>query len=229
MRAVPLTQIEPTITGPSVSRSIDALGRGHYDLAMFTSDNAVRCFVDALVRRGLEPACLRGVRLAAIGPATAKGLERVGLLAEVVAERFVAEGLVDAVLALSPRPRRVLFPRAAVAREVLPDALRAHRIEVDVVPVYRTIEAPPSSKRELLDALPSCDAMLLTASSTVTELARCLDDSGRERLSEVVIASIGPVTTRAAEHEGLEVAVTASKSTLPSLIEALERHFASAS
>ncbi|MBM4356667.1 MAG: uroporphyrinogen-III synthase [Deltaproteobacteria bacterium] len=226
VRMLPLTVIEPTRDDPAVRRAIDRLVLGVYDLVTFTSENAVRCFVAELVRgpRGLEP--LRRTRLAAIGPATAGALQDLGLEVAVVAETFVAEGLVDAILALEPPPRTMLLPRAMTARELLPDALRASGIEVDVAPVYRTVEAPPERARALASLLPGCDAILLTASSTVDQLCRALGANPAQALRGVVLASIGPVTTSAAEAQGLHVAVTAVESTVPALVEALAFHFA---
>jgi uroporphyrinogen III methyltransferase/synthase len=226
-RLIPLTVIEPTLDDPAVVRGIDGLLAGAYDLVAFTSDNAVRCFASALVRHGHEVTGLGRLRLAAVGPATAAALREVGLQADVVAGTFVAEGLVDAILALEPPPRSVLFPRAEVAREVLPEALRARGITVDVAPVYRTVEASPERAAELQAALPECDAILLTASSTVEQLCRCLGEAAATLLEPIVLASIGPVTTATAEARGLCVAVTATESTIPSLIDALARHFAS--
>jgi uroporphyrinogen III methyltransferase/synthase len=119
----------------------------------------------------------------------------------------------------------VLVARAAKAREVLPEALRAAGWTVDVVAAYQT--RPP--ERSTLDALVHdleggrIDVVTFTSSSTVDNLCDLLGPDAVRLLSRPRIASIGPITTETARARGLRVDVTASEYTLPGLVQALAR------
>lgn len=223
----PTIAIEPIRDDRGVDRAIDALADGAYGLVAFTSDNGVRCFFDALARKGRDARAFGAATVAAIGPATASALGERGIRADVVAATFVAESLAEAILARSFRPARALLPRAAVAREVLPETLVAAGIAVDVVPVYRTTLPSGERPAELRALLSGIDAILLTSSSTVEHLVELLGAEACALLRSVALASIGPVTTRTAEGLGLTVAVTAEISTSAGLVDALERYYAS--
>lgn len=221
--AIPTIAIEPDYREPMVGEAIRALGAGRYHAAIFTSENGVRCFFAALSEAAVAPSVFEGVRIAAVGPRTSAALRERGLCVDVVAETFVAESLAEAVLALEPRPGRVLFPCALIARQALPEALRAAGIVVDVVPVYRTVVASKERATELVAELATIDAVMFTSSSTVTHLCALLGDDAAKLLFGKVLASIGPLTTATAERHGLVVAVTAEVSTTEGLVDALER------
>lgn len=183
-----------------------------YDWAIFTSANGVEFFFARVEPRP-------GPRLCAIGPATAAALRRRGLEPELVPEQFVAESVVAALAAQGVAGRRVLLPRAAEARDVIPEELRRLGAQVDVVPVYRTVSPPGlEQKAQELFALVRPQWVTLTSSSTVRHLLGAVP---RERLAGVRLASIGPVTTRTAREAGLEVTVEASRYTVEALAEAM--------
>ncbi len=182
-----------------------------YDWVVFTSINAVERFLSLLRdARALGPA-----RVAAIGPGTAEALATGRVAADLVPERFVAEALLDAF----PKPPagggRVLLPRAAVAREVLPEGLRAAGWEVDVVEAYRTRTASPAPTQ--LREVSSADAVTFTSSSSITGF---LEVAGREALPPVV-ACIGPITAATARRHGITVDVEAQVHSLEGLVDAL--------
>jgi uroporphyrinogen III methyltransferase/synthase len=179
-----------------------------YDWVVFTSANAVARFVPLL----RDARAFGAARIAAIGPGTAEALRRHRLEADLVPERFVAESL---LAGFPDGPGRVLLPRAAVARDVLPDGLRAKGWDVDVVEAYRTFAATPSPAT--LDAVAHADAVTFTSSSTVTNF---LEIAGTSRVPKVV-ACIGPVTADTARAAGLAVDVVADEHTIPGLVEAL--------
>jgi uroporphyrinogen III methyltransferase / synthase len=123
-------------------------------------------------------------------------------------------------------PIRVLIPRALIAREVVPDTLRAAGCVVDVVPVYETVPPPPERRDALIRILEerTLDIVMLTSSSTAQNLCDLLGDRAPELLAPTLIASIGPVTTETAKKRGLTVGVTAEVSTIPGLITAIDAH-----
>jgi len=187
-----------------------------YDWVVFTSVNAVERFVPLLGRQPPVTSATR-TRVAAIGAGTARALAGAGLPVDLVPERFVAESLLQAF----PPPsggRRVLLPRAAVAREVLPEGLRAAGWNVDVVEAYRTERSFPPA--ESMAAARSADAITFTSASSV---GNYLDEAGTDAVPPVV-ACIGPVTAAAAEERGLEVDVVPEVHTMKALAEALAAH-----
>jgi uroporphyrinogen III methyltransferase/synthase len=223
----PLIDVEAHVDPHALGLVLGALAAGRYDVVAFTSGNGVAFFEEALTASGVSlGGLLANVKVAAVGPSTRAELERRGVSVSVDAERFVAEELAHAIVSLVPTPRHVLFPRALEGREALPEGLRAAGVAVDVLPVYRTLEASAEGRTSLVRALASTDAVLLTSASTARALATVLGSDALSVLSRVVLASIGPVTTEAARACGLAIAVTATESTVSSLIAALERHVA---
>jgi uroporphyrinogen III methyltransferase/synthase len=186
-----------------------------FDWVVFTSVNAVERFVPLLGRPSAMDAAR--TRVAAIGPGTVRALARAGLPVDLVPERFVAESLLDAFPPPSARSR-VLLPRAAVAREVLPEGLRAAGWEVDVVEAYRTERSRPPA--ESLAAARGADAITFTSASSVGSY---LDEAGIDAVPPVV-ACIGPVTAAAARERGIEVDVVPEVHTMEALAEALAAH-----
>jgi uroporphyrinogen III methyltransferase/synthase len=214
--------IEPPPDPARVAEAVRELAG--YDVVVFTSDNGVGWFWREIERQGRDARAFGKAKLAAIGPATAAGLRARGIAADVVAETFVAEHLAAAILkAVGGRGGRVLLPRALVAREILPEMLRAAGMQVDVVPVYRTVGASAERRGELASLLDTVDLVMLTSSSTVEHLAAILGDEAAARLSGCKLASIGPITTKTAEMLGLRVWVSAEVSTAAGLIEKMER------
>ncbi|WP_437813438.1 uroporphyrinogen-III C-methyltransferase [Sorangium sp. So ce1078] len=222
---------------PDPARVTEAVrGLSGYHAVVFTSENGVACFFKELERLGLDARAFGSARLAAIGVGTAAALAARGVRADIIPKEFRGEELAQAILAdpaLADRraagpPVRVLLARALVAREVLPERLRAAGCEVDVVPVYETRPASGDRREELLRALSAdaIDVVLLTSSSTVDSLCDLLGEGAAARLDRVLLASIGPITTATAEKRGLRVGVTAEVSTTAGLLDALDRHFA---
>jgi uroporphyrinogen-III synthase len=187
---------------------------------MLTSQNAVDLLWRAMRARDLDARAFGHARIAAIGRATADALLDRGLAADVVPERFVAESLVDALrLRDDVGGRRVLLPRAADARDVLPDGLRALGATVDVIAIYRTVMDGDGAAR-VADRLRAGDVDLVTLTSSSTAHF-FVDAVGAEAARAAPMASIGPVTSAAAEALGLRVAVEARASTIDGLVEAV--------
>jgi uroporphyrinogen III methyltransferase / synthase len=188
-----------------------------YDLVCVTSPNGARLLFSRLEAGGLDARALAGARVAAIGPGTAAALRSFGVIADVVPERFVAEGLVEA-LANVP-VRRALVARAAEARDVLPDALRERGAEVDVVALYETV-AEPLGGAELQAAL-NADYVTFTSSSTVRFWFEAVAGAGAGEAQRARLVSIGPVTSEALRERGSEPDVEATRHDIDGLVEAL--------
>jgi uroporphyrinogen III methyltransferase/synthase len=198
----------------------------NYDFCLFTSANGVECFFDALSEVGRDARAFASCRVGAIGPKTAQALVPHGIRADLVAQEYVGEALARAILDVGG-VRRVLIPRALVAREELPELLRAGGMTVDVVPAYQTRPAGGKHKDRLTGLLSEgeLDVVLFTSSSTVDSVLELLGAEGVSLLSRVTLACIGPITAATAQRHGLEVAVTAETFTVEGLLDALERHY----
>jgi uroporphyrinogen III methyltransferase/synthase len=182
------------------------------DLLCFTSPNGVRLYFEALEG---DARSLAGTRIAAIGPGTATALREHGIEADVVPERFVAEGLLEALDGEPLEGRRVLVARAAEARDTLPDGLRERGAQVEVLALYRTVAEPLSEAQT--GALERATYVTFTSSSTVRyflSAAGTLPEGARA-------VSIGPVTSATLREHDLEPAVEAERHDIDGLVEAL--------
>lgn len=190
-----------------------------YDWLVFTSANGVRFFLDRLDRSGRDLRAIRA-RLCAIGPATRDAVERLHLKVDLMPEEYVAESLVAAFASHELAGKHVLLPRAAVARDLVPEQLRARGAEVDVVEAYRTVvpQAGIERAREIFSGRKP-DWVTFTSSSTVRNF---LAMAGRETLEGVRIASIGPVTSKTVRMHGLEVVIEAQPYTMDGLVAAIQ-------
>ena len=213
------------------TKEFDAAVRniGEYDWITFTSPNGVRGLRNRLAALSLDSRALSGVRIATVGPATAKAVDEMGIRPDLASEVYTADGLVDAFAAEGVKTGRALCLRSDIGRETLPDGLRRAGLEVDEVVAYRTEMAPESSEaaREALrDGTRGVDATTFTSSSTVTNLVRLLDGDV-EPINRTVVACIGPVTAKSARDRGIKVDVVAKPQTIEGLVDSLVDHFES--
>lgn len=194
-----------------------------YDWVIFTSANAVEHFMPRVQKAGVS--CR--VPIAVVGTSTAKSLNKWSLAPSLVPDSFRAEGLLDAFPIDLPG-LRILFPRAEVAREVLPDELRRRGATVDVIPVYRTTK----SSTGLLDVAAilsqqRVDAVVFTSPSAVRYFSDVLAEDLISTLGAIPIAAIGPVVGLAVKAVGLKAAIQPERATIPDLIQAICTYFSS--
>jgi uroporphyrinogen III methyltransferase/synthase len=197
-----------------------------YDWLIFTSVNGVRYFVERLDCSQQDLRALRA-RICAIGDATKQALEALHLKVDLMGEEFVAESLVEALSKFDLAGKHVLLPRAAVARDVLPRALRDRGACVDVVEAYRTI-VPESASRlavQIFGGPRKPDWITFTSSSTVQNFVQAAD---AKALRGVKVASIGPVTTATAKKLGITVTVEASPYTTDGLVASIVKDITAA-
>lgn len=193
-----------------------------YDWLLFTSVNGVKKFFERLDRDG-DVRDLHGLRLGAIGPATAAALTARGLKLDFIPPEYRAESVIEGMLKLGVEGSRVLIPRAREAREILPEKLAEAGAEVEVAPAYETV-LDDSGAGDMKDMLSSgeIDIITFTSSSTVKNFAALLDGMDLTQLPEnVTIACIGPVTADTARDLGLRVDLMAEEYTIPGLVQAL--------
>jgi uroporphyrinogen III methyltransferase/synthase len=212
----PTTRIERMDLAPMQ----DAIERlDDFQWVCFTSANGVRFFWDALRAAGRDARALANVKLCTVGPATADALLQRGLAADVVPQRFVAEGLLEALAAREDvYGTSVLYAAAEGAREVLPSGLEALGAVVERVPLYRSVPEAAALERlrEALGERPA-DLVAFTSASAV----RSFVDAMGARAAETPAASIGPATSAAVREAGMTVAVEAAQATLAGLTTAI--------
>lgn len=194
-----------------------------YDWLILTSANGVEALWQRLRKLRLTRRHLQHLQIAAIGPATKKALVQHGLKVRMVPEEYVAESVVRG-LRNQVKDKRVLLVRAKVARDVIPEELRAAGAQVDVVEAYETVV--PQKSRARLRALMKSKArrphiVTFTSSSTVRNFAALLGRTSGASLEGVQFASIGPVTSATLRELRMPAAIEATEYTMGGLIRAI--------
>lgn len=222
---VPTIEIIPPESWEPVDRAIDRLPT--YDWLILTSTNAVAWFFRRVLERDGDLSRLAGVQICAVGPKTRAAIEQAGLSVAFQPSVFRAEGLIAEAGRDAWRGSRVLFPRAAAGRELIPDEMRRVGASLDLVTVYRTVPSPAGRERlrELL-AAGAVDAVTFTSGSTVDSFVSLLEPGQLAAIGgRIAVACIGPVTAEAARAAGLPVDALAKEATMASLADALEELF----
>lgn len=214
---LPVIEVAPLNDYSALDASIGELEQ--YDWLIFTSANAVEYFLARLRISGRDARSIRG-RICAIGPKTDALLASFWLTADLIPSETTSEGVAAAFGSFDIRGARVLVPRAATAREVIPAALQAMGAQVDVVDAYRNVV--PTDAEERVRAYLARGRkphwITFTSGSTVKNF---LAITGLEALSGVRVVSIGPATSDVARMHGLEVHAEANPSTVEGMVEAI--------
>jgi len=209
-----------------------ALGSlNEYAWIIFTSVHGVRFFMLRLNERVADAETHILPKLCAVGPATAAALKEYGCEAALVPERYLAEGILEALDKYHGGIRnlagsRVLLPRAREAREVLPETLSAAGIRVDIVPCYQTVRAQmdDAALQRVRDA--KLDLMVFTSSSTIKNWIEIFGrELGTLRMAQSTVAVLGPVTAATAELFGKKAEIVPNRNTVAALIEAIQQYY----
>jgi uroporphyrinogen III methyltransferase/synthase len=222
----PTIETIPVESYERLDTALDELATYHW--LIFTSVNGVKYFLARLQARQQDIQSLRGMQIAAIGPETARAVEVVGLqITAVPQEEYRAEAVVPVLGEVTGK--RILLPRAAGAREVLPRELQALGAQVDEIPIYQTV-LPQNGQTEELRALlqrGKIDLVTFTSSSTVRNFV-CLfpQEELPILMRKVRIGCIGPITAETVREYGLGVAIQSSVYTIPAFADAIVAYFA---
>lgn len=219
----PVIEIQPIQANIPLQRALAKLEK--FDWVVFTSVNGVEVVWDTWenMKRGEFPPSLR---VAAIGPKTAEALVSHRVTPAFIPQEYIAEAIVPGMGVLAGK--KVLLPRAEIARNALPEAISAAGGIVHEVPVYQTVPAIPDPHG--LQALrEGVDVISLTSSSTVHNFVSMVQQAGFDPLhlpGDPIFACIGPVTRRTAREKGLLNLVMAEEYTTAGLVRAIQAHFA---
>ena len=194
-----------------------------YDWLIFTSPNGVEAFFEMFFKIFKDAREIGGVRIAAIGPATAAKVREYHLAVDLQPEEYVAESVVEAFKKEGDVENlKILIARAEVARDVLPESLTKLGAIVDVACAYRTVpetEDVSGGMARFRDE--GADMITFTSSSTVDNfLALKLPMP-----AGLKVASIGPVTSKTARDHGLTVDAEAKVFDIPGLLAAIRKYY----
>jgi uroporphyrinogen-III synthase len=216
---IPTIEIVPPETYVPLDAALAQLES--YDWLVFTSANAVEVF-----HQRRNPSLLPN-RIAVIGPATARAVQGIGLEVDLIPPKYVAESLAEA---LTPEVsgKRVLLVRAADARDILPEMLAAAGAMATAAEAYRN-QIPPDSfpaLRQLFNSPANYpDAVTFTSASTARNLIALLEAARLTLPAEIILVSIGPITSQTLRELDYAPHLEAAESTIPALIETLTGHF----
>jgi uroporphyrinogen-III synthase len=241
---IPTIEIVPPATYAPLDEALAQLAS--YDWLLFTSANAVEVFHQRRQLLGQQnpgvphsdshtwattsrdhPIASPTPKIAAIGPATARAVQRIGLAVDLVPPRYVAESLVEALVP-EAAGKSFLLVRASEARDVLPEALTAAGARVTIAEAYRT-QIPSASIAELQhlfaakETLP--DAITFTSASTARNLAALLEAADVILPASIDLISIGPITSQALRDLGLDPVAEAAEPTLLALVDAMQERW----
>lgn len=219
----PTIQVVPPETWAPLDKAIEELET--FDWVIFTSANGVKFFLERLAFLEKDVRLLKGIRIGAIGPKTARAWQDLGIRVDLIPDEYRAEAVVEAMKRAGAARARVLIPRAAEAREVLPEELLRMGADVCVAPAYRTIRPYHDTehvRRLLKEGM--VDMVTFTSSSTVTNFVGMFEGDVpalQEWMAKTTVACIGPVTADTARSMGFAVQVLAEEYTIESLTRSI--------
>ena len=225
----PMIRVEPPEDYAPLDEACELAGT--FDWIIFTSTNGVDAFLQRLCTGPRDVRELKGVRLCAVGAATAERLLRYGLRVDLVPEEHRGEAVVEALRKSEDlSERRILLPRADLARDVLPTELQRTGAEVVDVIAYRTVrtggdrDEGPDIFKMLLEQ--EIDVVTFTSASTVRNFVKVLGaDPAADLLNTTVVAAIGPVTADAAARLNIKTTIMPATYTVPALVDAIVKHY----
>jgi len=226
----PVIRIVPTHDFAALDAALAHMA--DYDWMICTSVNTVPVLAARAAALGLDSRILGSTKLCAIGPATSDALyEHLRVRADFVPTEAVAEGILAEFPESDLTGRRILLPRAAEARDILPDELRKRGATVDVLPVYETVyDGSDAEGLRAQLANGELDVLTFTASSTVRNFVQAIAGEDVSALSALIgqtlIAAIGPITADTLREYGIPAQIIAEEHTIPGLLAAIEAHFA---
>jgi len=222
---VPTIEIGPPDDFAPLDEALDDISG--YDWVVFTSANGVKAFMARLFAQGKDVRALGGVKIAAIGPATAQALREWAIVTDVVPAAFKAEVLLEALSPHVTPGSRILLARAQMAREVLPQGLVRLGAEVQVAPVYKARhprEIPPEAEAALKEG--KVDILTFTSSATVHNFAALLGKARFQQLAAgAAVAAIGPITRATLSEYGITPQIEPATFTIPALAAAIIDYF----
>lgn len=200
-----------------------------YQWLIFTSVNGVRFFMERLKIKGKDVRELKNIKICAIGPKTAAAVESLGIKVDAVPERYIAEGVIEEMRKKGIKGKRVLLPRAVIARDILPDKLTDMGAKIDVVDAYKTVRPKEeiSGIKNMLEG-GEIDVITFTSSSAVKNFMSYISGNDiKKTLKNITIACIGPITAKTVREFGIKSHIVADRYTIEGFTEKIIEYFES--
>ena len=221
----PTIETVPPKDWKEVDRTIKNLSK--YDWAIFTSVNGVKYLIERLKKQGKDIREFKGIKICAIGPATAKAIEDLGIRVDLLPKEYRAEAIIAGLGKNKIKGKSFLLPRALKAREVLPEEIKRLGGKIDVVAAYRTTK--PKEKTDEIRKMfqeKAIDVVTFTSSSTVENFVSMFQKGEAPGLLEgITVACIGPITKDTASALGIKTGIMPEKYTIPALTDAIGEYF----
>jgi uroporphyrinogen III methyltransferase / synthase len=221
--AFPTISIVPPSDWSELDKALDGLES--YNWLIFTSANGVHFFFQRLREKGRDVRDLKGIKICCIGSATAGQIESRGINVDLVPDEFIAEGILKSFATMDLQGQKMLIPRAAKARDILPEGLKKQGAVVDVAVTYQTVNSG-RKRKDLLAAIEAgdLDVITFTSSSTVTNYIEIM---GADSIlpPHIKIACIGPITAATAKKAGFAIDITQDEYTMDGLVQSLIKYF----
>ena len=225
----PTIEVVPPENWDAIDHAIKTIDR--FNWLLFTSVNGVHYFLKRLEALGKDVRDLKGINIGTIGPKTAEIWRGLGIKPDLIPGEYRAESVVESFKGLGVKGTKILLPRAASAREVLPEELQKMGAHVEVVPAYRTVR-PDNNTAKVRKMLEhgGIDMVTFTSSSTVNNFVEMFKTDVRELrkwMTAVAVACIGPITADTAQKHGFTVSLTPPEYTIESLTDSIVQYFSS--
>ncbi|MDI6726925.1 MAG: uroporphyrinogen-III C-methyltransferase [Smithellaceae bacterium] len=220
----PTIEIIPPASFADQDRAIDELDSFHW--IIFTSANGVRFFFQRLKERGRDIRDLKGIKICAVGPATAALIEARGIKVDLVPKSYLSEGIAAAFQGMDMSGKKILLPRAELARDVVPAALSGLGAQVAPIVVYRTVSTA-GKRAEIAGHIDEgkVDVITFTSPSTVKGFLEIWGED-KPLPKGIRIACLGSVTGAAARKAGFRVDIMQDVFTIEALVEGMAACFA---
>lgn len=215
----PVIKIEDLSNDPTICEEIMKVA--NYNYLIFTSQNGVKLFFDRMLSLGLDTRQLAKAKIVAIGKVTAQEIKRYHLNADIVPEKYIAEGIYEELVNRLTPEDQVLIPRAKESRDFLVEELRKLCM-VKELKIYETVLGDGMSTKEDIKLLlhnNHIDYITFTSSSTVKNLVKIIE--GPEMLKDQKLISIGPITSNTITDFGLTVYGEAKDYDIDGLVKVL--------
>lgn len=221
---IPTIEIVPPLSwGPFdfAMRDLD-----EFDIIILTSVNGVEVFFERLLENNQYFGILTEMTIVAVGPKTAAAIEANHIHPDLVPVDHRAEGIVAELLKVGVKGKRILYPRAEIARPLIIDSLTEAGAEVVAPVAYRTV-MPEGSGEKICQLFKSgeLDAVCFSSSSTFDNLFTMVGADLKKLQGETKFFSIGPQTSATIRQHGFDVALEPQQWTLDALVAAMVDYY----
>jgi len=220
--SMPMFQFKEPTSWKPVDLAIKKLDQHHYDWVIFTSHNGIIYFDQRLEQQKKDWRVLSQAKVACVGEATRKVLRQMGVRADLVPKKYVAEALFQELKRKEKlKGKRVLLLRGNLARPYLNQALKKEGALVDEAVVYHTV-AEKKPVKALVEQVKRGDVDFIpfTSSSNVDHFFNFVSN-GKSRKLTAKIISIGPMTSKTIKSYGMKVHKQSDPHTVEGIVKSI--------